>query len=286
MWGRSASASKAAASAARTLRRGKDVPGLIIPLAPGELGHEGWGRMDALGPGRSQFKIGDRVAMLSYRAYAEYDIAPERTWYRPAGSSTQMPFPGEPLGCAMNVFRRADISRGKQWRSSALVSWERADLSHAQCGRASHRHLPPALRIGIGPGLRRGRNHSPWRSTSHQWIGRRLTTGWVANGSSKPSDSNGRWIWPAELTRERGRLIIAGYHQDGPRQVNMQLWNWRGLDVINAHERDPKFIVEGMRSRDGGRGRRQNWIRTPLYTHTFQLEQISGCVEFDAGAAG
>ncbi len=38
--------------------------------------------------------------------------------------------------------------------------------------------------------------------------------------------------WPldlsAELTRERGRLIIAGYHQDGLRQVNMQLWNWRG----------------------------------------------------------
>jgi threonine dehydrogenase-like Zn-dependent dehydrogenase len=48
--------------------------------------------------------------------------------------------------------------------------------------------------------------------------------------------------WPldlsAELTRERGRLIVAGYHQDGPRQVNMWLWNWRGLDVINAHERD------------------------------------------------
>jgi len=46
--------------------------------------------------------------------------------------------------------------------------------------------------------------------------------------------------WPldlaTELTRERGRLIIAGYHQDGPRQINMQLWNWRGLDVINAHE--------------------------------------------------
>ena len=57
--------------------------------------------------------------------------------------------------------------------------------------------------------------------------------------------------WPldlaAELTRERGRLIVAGYHQDGPRQVNMWLWNWRGLDVINAHERDPKIYIEGIR---------------------------------------
>ena len=51
-----------------------------------------------------------------------------------------------------------------------------------------------------------------------------------------------------ELTAERGRLIVAGYHQDGPRQVNLWLWNWRGLDVINAHERDPKVYVEGMRA--------------------------------------
>jgi NADPH:quinone reductase len=51
----------------------------------------------------------------------------------------------------------------------------------------------------------------------------------------------------AELCAERGRLVIAGYHQDGPRQVNMWLWNWRGLDVVNAHERDPQVYVEGMR---------------------------------------
>ncbi len=57
--------------------------------------------------------------------------------------------------------------------------------------------------------------------------------------------------WPldlaAELTRERGRLIIAGYHQDGLRQVNMQMWNWRGLDVINAHEREQRIYIDGMR---------------------------------------
>jgi threonine dehydrogenase-like Zn-dependent dehydrogenase len=58
--------------------------------------------------------------------------------------------------------------------------------------------------------------------------------------------------WPldlaAELTATRAKLVIAGYHQDGPRQVNMQLWNWRGLDVVNAHERDPQAYVTGMRT--------------------------------------
>jgi threonine dehydrogenase-like Zn-dependent dehydrogenase len=41
--------------------------------------------------------------------------------------------------------------------------------------------------------------------------------------------------------------VIAGYHQDGLRQVDLQLWNWRGIDVINAHERDPRAYLEGMR---------------------------------------
>jgi threonine dehydrogenase-like Zn-dependent dehydrogenase len=27
----------------------------------------------------------------------------------------------------------------------------------------------------------------------------------------------------------------------------MWLWNWRGLDVINAHERDPQVYAQGIR---------------------------------------
>jgi threonine dehydrogenase-like Zn-dependent dehydrogenase len=88
--------------------------------------------------------------------------------------------------------------------------------------------------------------------------------------------------WPldlaAELTAERGRLIIAGYHQDGPRQVNMQLWNWRGLDVINAHERDPRIYVEGVRA--AVRAVTAGELRpTPLYTHRFPLEELGAALD-------
>src|SRR4029079_5015193 len=58
----------------------------------------------------------------------------------------------------------------------------------------------------------------------------------------------------ARLGRVRGRLIVAGYHQDGVRTVDMQLWNWRGLDVVNAHERDPAAYLEGMRQGGAGGG--------------------------------
>jgi threonine dehydrogenase-like Zn-dependent dehydrogenase len=76
--------------------------------------------------------------------------------------------------------------------------------------------------------------------------------------------------WPldlaAELTGEGGRMIVAGYHQDGPRSVNMQLWNWRGFDVINAHERDPAVSVRGMR--EAVRLVSEGVLDpSPLYTH-------------------
>ena len=88
--------------------------------------------------------------------------------------------------------------------------------------------------------------------------------------------------WPldlaAELTRERGRLVVAGYHQDGPRQVNMWLWNWRGLDVVNAHERDPEAYLRGMREAvDAVASGRLD--PDPLYTHRFPLGRLGEALD-------
>jgi D-arabinose 1-dehydrogenase-like Zn-dependent alcohol dehydrogenase len=88
-------------------------PWFNYPLAPGELGHEGWGIVDEIGANVSQISVGDHVALLSYRAYAEYDIAPETSVVRLPRELDGQPFPGEALGCAMNVFRRADIFPGQ-----------------------------------------------------------------------------------------------------------------------------------------------------------------------------
>ena len=78
----------------------------------------------------------------------------------------------------------------------------------------------------------------------------------------------------ARLCRVRGRLVIVGYHQDGPRTVDLQLWNWRGLDVINAHERDPARLRAGPARGGRGRGRRDACDPRPCYTHSFGLEEL------------
>jgi threonine dehydrogenase-like Zn-dependent dehydrogenase len=76
-----------------------------------------------------------------------------------------------------------------------------------------------------------------------------------------------------ELTGVKGKLIIAGYHQDGPRTINMQLWNWRGLDVVNAHERDPAAYAQGVREAFDAieQGRLDPSI---LYSHAYPLERL------------
>lgn len=77
----------------------------------------------------------------------------------------------------------------------------------------------------------------------------------------------------SELVRIRGTLVVFGFHT-GERRVNMFLWNWRGLDVINAHDREPAVYVEGIRAGmklvESG-----SLDMESLITHRYPLEQIN-----------
>src|SRR5438067_2454509 len=44
-------------------------PWFNYPMAPGALGHEAWGTVAALGENVTEFREGERVAMLSSNAY-------------------------------------------------------------------------------------------------------------------------------------------------------------------------------------------------------------------------
>jgi threonine dehydrogenase-like Zn-dependent dehydrogenase len=80
------------------------------------------------------------------------------------------------------------------------------------------------------------------------------------------------------LVKVRGRLVVAGFHQDGPRRIDMQSWNWRGIDVINAHERDPARYLDGISTaaRWTAEGRLDP---DSLYTHRFPLAAVGEALE-------
>ena len=58
----------------------------------------------------------------------------------------------------------------------------------------------------------------------------------------------------------------------------MQLWNWRGLDVVNAHERDPKVYADGVRAAVAA-VTSGAIDPSPLYTHTYSLDELTEALD-------
>ncbi len=249
------------------------------PQPPGAPGHEGWGRIARLGPDVEGVSVGDRVAALSYRAHAEFDLAQAAHVVALPPALDGVPVPGEALACAVNIFGRSSIEAG-QTVAIVGIGFLGALLTRL-AARAGARVIaisrrPFALDVARTSGAAETiLMDDHWKILEQV---RQLTDGrWCqrvieAVGAQWPLDLAG------ELTGEGGRLVIAGYHQDGARQVNMQLWNWRGLDVVNAHERDPERYVQGMRQAvqmmaDG------EMDPTPLFTHRVPLQDLGTAMD-------
>jgi threonine dehydrogenase-like Zn-dependent dehydrogenase len=245
-----------------------------FPTEPGSLGHEGWGVIDAVGEEVAGLEIGQRVAALSYRSYADYDIAEADAVVPLPESLKGQPFPGEPLGCAMNIFRRSDIEAGQTVAIVGIgflgaILTRLATDAGARVIAISRRpfSLDVARRFGAAETI---------PMEDHNFIIERVKELTGGQFCERVIEAVGKQ-WPldlaSELVRERGKLIVAGYHQDGPRQVNMWLWNWRGIDVINAHERDPKAYADGIREAvDAVASGRLD--PSSLYTHTYPLDRL------------
>jgi NADPH2:quinone reductase len=254
-------------------------PWFDYPLSPGAPGHEGWGRVEAVGAGVEHPALGTRVAVLSHHAYAEYDLVDACAAIPLPTILEGQPFPGEPLACAMNVFQRSGIKPGDTvavvgvgFLGALLVSL--AAKAGARVIAVSRR--PYALDVA----RRLGAIETLSSDDVNGAVDRvKALTGDVGcDCVMEVAGEQSTLDLATELTRIRGRLIIAGYHQDGPRMVNMQSWNWRGLDVINAHERDPQQYADGLRAAiaAAATGRIDP---APLYTHRFTLDELPRAFE-------
>jgi threonine dehydrogenase-like Zn-dependent dehydrogenase len=242
------------------------------PLEPGAPGHEGWGVIDALGSGVRGHEEGQRVTFASGHAFAEYDVVSASSLVPVPRELDGRPVPGEPLGCVMNVFRRSEIRDG-QTVAIVGIGFLGALLAKLALD-AGARVLAIARRPFALELAGRFGAHERIAMDDHRRIIERVRT--LTNGRfcERVIEVTGEQ-WPldlaGELTMEGGRMVIAGYHQD-PRSVNMQLWNWRGFDVVNAHERDPNVVTEGIRRAMEALTRGRLDLQ-PLLTHTLPLER-------------
>jgi threonine dehydrogenase-like Zn-dependent dehydrogenase len=234
-------------------------------MSPGAPGHETLGEVVRVGAGVDRLHVGDRVTGLMWNGFAELGVAREQDLVVvPAEWGSLL---GEPLACGMNVVRRSGLAAGDRF---AIVGFGYLAALLVQ--------LVPE---GVGAWV------AVSRREDSRALAQRLGAEAAYDFASVPAerwDSFGVTVEAAGaqqtldyatwLTAYGGRLVIAGYHADGPRTVNMQSWNWKGIDVINAHERNPRVYVEALRSALDVLATR-NLELSRLHTHVLPLDEVA-----------
>jgi threonine dehydrogenase-like Zn-dependent dehydrogenase len=233
------------------------------PRPAGEPGHEGWGVVEALGDGVAGLAPGQRVTFIGSGAHAEFVAVPAVDC---VAHDFDGPFPGEPLACAMNAFARSGVRGGER---VAVVGAGFFGLLLVQLCRGMAQEIVVFSRRGSALAQARTLGATETHDSYAEAVGGgSFDVVFEVTGHQEPLDL------AAQLCRIRGRLVIAGYHQDELRTVNLQLWNWRGLDVINAHEREPERYVEGLQAAVRAVGARR-LQPAPLLTHRFGLDELA-----------
>jgi len=264
---------------ASDLNAWRGVPGIEYPLAPGAPGHEVWGEIIELGaavprrpresvsepsrPGESVsgLKVGDLVSGLLWNGLAEFGVARAEDLIVVPG-----PILGEPLACAANVVRRAAVQPGDRVAIvgfgylAALVAQLLPDATDWMA--VSRRDDSRALALRLGASAAFSFEDVP----ADAWDSYAIV---IESAGVQQTLDHATW-----LVAFGGRLVIAGYHADGPRTVNMQSWNWKGIDVINAHERDPAAYARGLQDGLALTAERRLDLGH-LITHTFPLERAA-----------
>jgi threonine dehydrogenase-like Zn-dependent dehydrogenase len=219
-------------------------------------------------------ETGQTVTGLVWNGLADYAVARPEHLVTLGPPFDRTPLLGEPLACAMNVVRRAAIRPGERvalvgfgYLAALVVQLLPAHTAGwiALARREESRAL--ALRLGAEAAYDFAAvPASLWDS---------LPVVIEAAGVQSTLD------YATWLTGYGGRLVIAGYHADGPRTVNLQSWNWKGIDVINAHERQPQVSLDALRAALGVVEERRlalDW----LLSHHFGLADAAAAFEATA----
>ena len=181
---------------------------MSFPTEPGALGHEGWGVVDAVGEGVEGLAAGDRVAALSFRSYADYDLADEAAVVKLPDALAASPFPGEPLGCAMNIFRRSAIEAGQDVAIVGIgflgaILTRLATDAGARVIAISRRPFS----LEVARAVRRRRDHPDGRSLGDHRAGE----GPDRRPAVRPGDRGGRQAMAARSRRRARRASAAGW---------------------------------------------------------------------------
>jgi threonine dehydrogenase-like Zn-dependent dehydrogenase len=237
------------------------------PLAeyPAAVGHEPVGVVEKTGRDVASFEAGDLVTGRFGPSFADLAVVEVDDLVAVpsgVGASDAM---GEPLGCVVEARRRTPVGIGDAVAVvgagyMGLLMIELLGISGAGRivvidPRADARAV--AVEVGAREAL----------APEDDLPAGAFDVVIEASGTQAGLDS------ATGLVREHGTISILGFHQGGDRSVDLETWNWKSIDVVNAHVRRRDLLNDAIR-----RGlelvRRERIHPTRLLTHRFPLEKV------------
>jgi threonine dehydrogenase-like Zn-dependent dehydrogenase len=249
------------------------------------LGHEPSGVVERVGPGVASLRAGERVTVFTGRAgrwtdytsgaYSEYVVVPqENAVPLPEGLPFELAL-GEPLACLVSAYERTPIRLSDR---VALIGCGFMGLAMLQLLRLrSPRELvavdsnPAALELARRFGADRACAPQEVPSVRYWKDGDAGFDVVVeVTGAPRALDLAG------EIAAAHGTISIVGAHHR--QEVDVGLWNLKGLTVINAHEKRRAYFMDCMRSGVELVAKGKLDMRA-LVTHRYALGEIDGAFE-------
>jgi threonine dehydrogenase-like Zn-dependent dehydrogenase len=247
------------------------------PALPWKLGHEVAGEVVEVGEQVKGFSPGMAVTGIINQGFAEYAVAPFTHLVPiPAGIPYEFAL-GEPLSCVISAARRTRVELGD---TVAIVGAGFMGLLMLQAillkgpGRVvvvdvREEALELARTLGADEVYRPEEIPPQLKMVCWENIGK----GFGADVVIEASGTQVALTLAGEIVKEHGILSIVGYHQGGLRSIDMDLWNWKGIEVVNAHERRTDFQMDSMR-RALKLLQARKIVMDPLITHRYSLDQV------------
>ncbi|MEM7734540.1 MAG: zinc-binding dehydrogenase [Deinococcota bacterium] len=244
---------------------------------PKAFGHEVVGEVVAVGSEVVGFEPPMRVTGLVFNGFAEYTVAPATHLTPVPESLSDEAALGEPLSCVISGMRNTGIELGDQIALvgagfMGLLTLQAANLKGpGEVIAIDNRPeaLERALTYGATQLLAPADVAAPlcldaWEDVP---LGYGLNVVIEAAGNPHALALAGRMV------QAHGILAIVGFHQGEPVPIDMEMWNWKAIRVVNAHERRHDYqmdcMARGLRLVEVGKLQLAS-----LITHSFSLEEV------------
>ena len=244
---------------------------------PQEFGHEVVGEVVEVGAEVTGLEPPMRVTGLIHKGFAEYALAPAEHVIPVPESLSDRAALGEPLSCVISGMRRTAIDLGDKVAVIGLGYMGLLTLQAARLKGPAELFAIDTREVSRQRALEYGADgvleptEIPASLILDAWgdipKGYGLDVAIEAAGNAHALALAGRMV------KEHGILSIVGYHQGEPVPIDMELWNWKALSVLNAHERRHDYQMDCM-----ARGLRlveaAKIDTASLVTHSYSLEDV------------